>query len=64
MNRPVSPFLLGSGLTGDWTLCGAGLSASAQDPWVLLKSAGYTPRMTEGEILTCLCGSDCSRGLV
>ena len=36
---------------GNCAPCGAGLSASAQDPLVLVKSSAYTPRMTEGEIL-------------
>ena len=36
---------------GDCVPCGAGLSASAQDPLVLVKSSAYSPRMTEGEIL-------------
>ena len=36
---------------GDRAPCGAGLSASAQDPLVLIQSSAYSPRMTEGEIL-------------
>ena len=35
----------------DCAPCGAGLSAPAQDPWVLVKNAGYGPRMTGGEFL-------------
>ena len=36
---------------GDCVPCGAGLSASSQDPLVLVKSSAYSPRMMEGEIL-------------
>ena len=42
---------LGLVIQGDCAPCGAGLSAPAQDSWVLVKSAGYTPRMMEGEFL-------------
>ena len=50
---------------GTWSVCApgrAGLSASAQDLWVLVKSAGYAPRIMEGKLL--IGPMQCGQGVI